>query len=282
MASKKLCVCGSVIKDTTRQKAWPCQQGRSQTASCVEPFDRPMKFRFWFFVAALSVLALPTRGTSKSPSAKKAANSSALKESPKESTKPASAAETVIYEQNFETLEAGPVSKEFLPLAGEFTVAVEEGAHCLELPGAPLDTFGALFGPSNGEPGSLQGRFYGTKAGRKYPTFGLSLRGAGGYRLQMSPGKGQLEIYKGDDPLVGVPFTWQSGTWTWLKLVVRKAGESGWVVEGRAWIHGENVPAEPQVRHEIPGDIAAGRAALWGSPYSGTPIRFDDLRWTTP
>jgi hypothetical protein len=26
--------------------------------------------------------------------------------------------------------------------------------------------------------------------------------------------------------------------------------------------------------------VAAGRAAVWGSPYSGTPIRFDDLKWT--
>lgn len=237
---------------------------------------------FWSVAAVLGTIALPVTGFSKSPAAKKAASPAAEKNPDKESTKPSGAAETVVYEQNFEAAEAGPVSKEFLPLAGEFAVVLEEGTRFLELPGAPLDTFGALFGPSNGESGSLQGRFYGTKTGRKYPTFGLSLRGAGGYRLQVSPGKGQLEIYKGDDPLVGVPFAWQSGTWTWLKLTVRKAGEAGWVVEGRAWLHGENAPAEPQVRHEVSGEIAAGRAALWGSPYSGTPIRFDDLRWTTP
>jgi hypothetical protein len=188
------------------------------------------------------------------------------------------AADTVLFEQNFEALPAGPMPKEFLALAGEFAVAEEGGAHFLELPGSPLDTFGALFGPSSAEPCSLEGRFYGTKTGRKFPTFGLSLRGAGGYRLQVSPGKGLLEIYKGDEPLAGVAFGWQSGTWTSLKLTLRKEG-AGWVIEGRAWSEG-SAPAAPQVRWEVQGDLAAGRAAIWGSPYSGTPIRFDDLKWS--
>lgn len=193
---------------------------------------------------------------------------------------PALQADTVLFEQNFEALPAGPLPKEFLALAGEFTVVIEGGAHFLQLPGSPLDTFGALFGPSNGDASSLEGRFQGTKQGRKFPTFGLSLRGAGGYRLQVSPGKGQLEIYKGDDPLVGVPFAWESGAWTWLRFDLKK-GPSGWVAEGRAWKDGGVAPSEAQVRWEITGEPPAGRAAIWGSPYSGTPISFDDLRWNT-
>ncbi len=189
------------------------------------------------------------------------------------------AADTVLFEQNFNALPAGPMPKEFLALAGEFSVAVEGAEHVLELPGAPLDTFGVLFGPSNDQPCSLTARFYGTKQGRKFPTFGLSLRGAGGFRLQVSPGKGQLEIYKGDEPLVGVPFTWASGSWTWLRLTMRKQAP-GWVLEGRAWAEGGTAPAEPQVRWESAAEGTAGRAALWGSPYSGTPIWFDDLLWS--
>lgn len=188
-------------------------------------------------------------------------------------------ADTVLFEQNFESLPAGPLPKEFLPLAGEFAVITEGGARFLQLPGSPLDTFGVLFGPSNGDSSSVEGRFQGTKQGRKFPTFGLSLRGAGGYRLQVSPGKGQLEIYKGDDPIAGVPFVWESGAWICLKLSVKKMA-AGWVVEGRAWKDGSEVPAEPQVKWDIVGEPPAGRAAIWGSPYSGTPISFDDLRWT--
>lgn len=184
-----------------------------------------------------------------------------------------------LFEQNFQSLAPGPLPKEFLALAGEFVVAEEGGEKFLELPGSPLDTFGLLFGPSNGEPCVLEGRFFGTKQGRKFPTFGLSLRGAGGYRLQVSPGKGQLEIYKGDEPLVGVPFTWQTGAWTHLKLVLRRQG-AGWVAEGSAWSAGSSAPDQPQVRWEIASDVASGRAAVWGSPYSGTAIRFDDLKWS--
>jgi hypothetical protein len=188
------------------------------------------------------------------------------------------AADSVLFEQNFNALAAGPMPKEFLALAGEFSVVVEGEEHFLELPGAPLDTFGALFGPASAEPCTLEGRFFGTKTGRKFPTFGLSLRGAGGYRLQVSPGKGQLEIYKGDDALVSVPFVWQSGSWTRLKLSLHRAN-AGWLVEGRAWSDGAAEPAEPQIRWEVATDISGGRAAIWGSPYSGTPVRFDDLRW---
>ncbi len=196
------------------------------------------------------------------------------------STAGLAAADSALFEQNFNSLPAGPLPKEFLALAGDFSVAVEGSEHYLELPGSPLDTFGALFGPSNGDAASLEARFFGTKQGRKFPTFGLSLRGAGGFRLQVSPGKGQLEIYKGDDPLVGVPFNWQSGSWTWLRLTMTKQG-AGWAVEGRAWTDGSTAPAEPQVRWEVPTEGTPGRAAIWGSPYAGTPIRFDDIRWTT-
>ena len=188
------------------------------------------------------------------------------------------AADTVLFEQNFDALPAGHLPKDFLALAGEFSVVVDGDTHCIELPGSPLDTFGVLFGPSNGEACTLEGRFFGTKSGRKFPTFGLSVRGAGGYRLQVSPGKGQVEIYKGDDALVGVPFVWQTGAWTSLSLELRRQG-GGWILEGRAWNEGGSKPTEPTVRWEVASDIAAGRAAFWASPYSGTPIRIDDLRW---
>jgi hypothetical protein len=187
-------------------------------------------------------------------------------------------AESVLFEQNFEGTAPGPLPKEFLALAGDFAVVTEEGNRVLRLPGSPLDTFGALFGPSHAEPGVVEGRFHGTKSGRKFPTFALSLRGAGGYRLQVSPGKGQLEIYKGDEPLVGVPFSWESGSWTRLRLSLKKGG-AGWIAEGWAWKDGGTPSAEAQVRWEISTQPTAGRAAVWGSPFSGTPISFDDLSW---
>ena len=73
-----------------------------------------------------------------------------------------------------------------------------------------------------------------------------------------------------------VPFEWASGEWTTLRLQVRKAG-AGWVVEGKAWPATGAEPTGWQISIELKEAPSAGRAGLWGSPYSGTPIRFDDL-----
>src|SRR5262245_56090812 len=64
------------------------------------------------------------------------------------SFQPAGAAETnVIYQNNFEKAEVGKLPDEFLVLDGAFAIKEEAGNKFLELPGAPLDTFGMLFGP---------------------------------------------------------------------------------------------------------------------------------------
>src|SRR6266536_3558957 len=61
------------------------------------------------------------------------------------------AEEKPLYQNNFEKAEIGKVPDEFLVLDGQFAVKEENGNKFLELPGAPLDTFGVLFGPSEKE-----------------------------------------------------------------------------------------------------------------------------------
>jgi hypothetical protein len=161
-------------------------------------------------------------------------------------------------------------------LAGAFTAQQDGSAKFLELPGAPLDTFGALFGPTEKPPLAVSVRIFGTKAGRKFPAFGVSLAGAGGYRLQVSAAKGTLEIFKGDESRASVPFAWTSGIWTALRIQVRPSG-SGCVVEGKAWPADAPEPADWLIRFESPEPAPPGQAGVWGSPFSGTPIRFDDL-----
>ena len=162
-------------------------------------------------------------------------------------------------------------------MAGAFEVKQDKDGKYLELPGEPLDTFGLLFGPSVKDDVSASARFYGTKKGRKLPSFGISLNGAGGYRLQVSAAKGALEFFKGDEAKLSVPYTWTSDAWTTLRITVRKSG-AGWVIEGRAWATGSPEPEKPLITHR--GENGAERrasAGMWGSPFSGTPIRFDDL-----
>jgi hypothetical protein len=182
-----------------------------------------------------------------------------------------------LFSEDFEAAETGKLPKGFTAFSGAFKVQQAEGRKFLELPGAPLDTFGVLFGPAAKPPLDAQASFYATQVKRKMPAFGVSLSGVGGYRLQVSAAKGQLEIFKADHPLVGVPFSWKTATWTTLRIRTREAGGK-WLVEGKAWPADAPEPAEWSISYEAPEPPQEGRAGVWGNPFSGTPIRFDDLK----
>src|SRR5216110_3065495 len=129
-----------------------------------------------------------------------------------------------IYQNNFEKAELDKVPEEFLVLDGQFAVKEEGGNRFLELPGAPLDTFGILFGPTATDGHAVSARVFGTGKGRRYPTFAVGLNGQGtsAYRLQVSPAKKSVELFKGDAVRASVPYEWQSGAWTRLCLQVRR------------------------------------------------------------
>lgn len=189
----------------------------------------------------------------------------------------ASAAEVKpVFAEDFEKAEVGKVPEGFLVIAGGFAVQQEGANRFLELPGSPLDAFGVVFGP-NEKPGlSVGAKIFGTKQGRKFPAFGVSVQGVGGYRLQVSAGKKALEIFKGDEAQKAVPFEWASGAWTSLRVQIRAAAGK-WIVEGKAWPSTQAEPAAWTISLETTEAPPQGRPALWGSPFSGEAIRFDDL-----
>lgn len=184
-----------------------------------------------------------------------------------------------IYQNNFEKAELGKVPEEFLVLDGQFAVKEEGGNRFLELPGAPLDTFGILFGPTETEGIRVSARIFGTAKGRRYPTFAVGLNGQGtsAYKVQLSPAKKAVELFKGDDVRASAQYEWQSGTWTWLRLQVRKVKDGQWKVEAKAWPDGSKEPDGWLVSYEEKEPPIAGKASIWGSPFATTPIRFDDL-----
>jgi hypothetical protein len=186
-------------------------------------------------------------------------------------------AATTLYENNFENATVDQVPADFLVLDGDFSVKQSDGNKYLELPGAPLDTFGVLFGPTTNAGVQVSARIYGTGKGRRYPRFGIGLNGPGGYKLRVSPQINAIEIYKGDESITNVPFAWKSGTWTMLKLQVRAVGGQDWKIEGKAWTQTDPEPADWMISVDEKDAPHPGRASLWGAPYSGTPIRFDDL-----
>ena len=184
---------------------------------------------------------------------------------------------TNLYENNFEAAEIGKAPAEFLVLDGGFVVKEEKGNKFLELPGAPLDSFAVQFGPAEAENIAVSARIKGSAKGRRYPTFGIGLNGAAGYRLQVSPGKKELEIYKDQEAKASARYQWSSGKWTRLRLQVRKTGEADWKIEGKAWDEGNPEPEHSMLSVEAKEAPATGKASLFGSPFAGTPIQFDDV-----
>src|SRR5687768_16301605 len=104
-----------------------------------------------------------------------------------------------LYENNFEKAAVGSVPEEFVVIDGDFVVKEEEANKFLELPGAPLETFGVVFGPNEKENVVVTARIFGTGKGLRFPTFGVGLGGQGGYRLQVAPAKKAIELYRGDE-----------------------------------------------------------------------------------
>lgn len=170
------------------------------------------------------------------------------------------------------------VPSDFKILSGEFSIKEENSNQFLELSPWPLNSLGLLLGPEQADLATLQARIRGSSTGRRFPEFGIGLGGIGGYRLWLMPAIDQLQIKQGDKVLATIPFIWKSGNWTNLKISVSKSAEARWLVTGKAWNEGDSEPAEWTIRFEAGEAPPTGRASLWGTPYSETPIQFDDVR----
>lgn len=185
-----------------------------------------------------------------------------------------------IYSQNFETTDVDKVPDGMLVLDGGFAVKQAGGGKVLELPGDPLETFGILFGPTEKDGLCVSARILGTGKGRRFPVLAVGLSGVGGYKLQVSPAKKALELYKGEDLKTSVPFDWQSGKWAQFKFQVRPSKAGEWQVEGKVWAEGTAEPAAWQINFTETTAPTPGRPSIWGLPFSGTAIQFDDLAVT--
>ena len=182
-----------------------------------------------------------------------------------------------LYHNDFEKAEVGKVPEDMMVLEGAFVVRSEGPNKFLELPGAPVEDYAVLFGPTETAGIAVTARLFGTSKGRRAPVLAVGLNGVGGYELQLAPAKKALELFKGEERLASVPCTWESGTWTWLRLQVRKVKDGAWKVEGKAWKQGAPEPAGWMLSYDEKTEPPAGRAMVSGHPFSGTPIRFDDL-----
>lgn len=194
-------------------------------------------------------------------------------------TKPVVAQATgPLYQNDLQKLQSGKLPDEFLVLGGEFSLVKDADNVVIELPAEPIDAFGLLYGPTIKNEGAVaSARVFGTKKGRRAPAFGVGVFGISGYKLRLSPAAGNLEILRDENIQADVPFEWKSESWTRLKIQARPVENGQWKVQGRAWPDGEKEPDTWQIEWTDKEAPPSGRASLIGAPYSGTPLRFDDL-----
>ncbi|MBI3879545.1 MAG: hypothetical protein HY301_05715 [Verrucomicrobia bacterium] len=183
-----------------------------------------------------------------------------------------------LFEDNFEKTAEGTVPEGYLVIDGGWAVKADGANKVLELPGAPLDTFSVLFGPSQVDGVMVSARARSEGQGRRFPAFAVGLNGGGGYRLQVSAAKKALEIFRGEESVASVPFAFESGAWIQFKLQVKKLKDGEWAIEGKAWKDGTPEPKEWSITFKANEAPPEGRPSVWGNPFSGKAIQFDDLR----
>ncbi len=185
-----------------------------------------------------------------------------------------------LYQNDFEKADVGKAAGdlEFLVIGdGDFKVAQDEKSKVLELAATPLETYGCLFGPTEVENVEVQISAFSTLTGRRFPVFGAGLSGVGGYIVRVNPSKKMVELLKGEDVKASAPYAWKTGTWTTVKLNVKKIKDGQWTVSGKAWERGQEEPKDALVKFDDAEKPLSGRASIWGIPYASTVIRFDDL-----
>lgn len=183
---------------------------------------------------------------------------------------------TALYSQDFEKASEGAAPEEVLILNGVFAVKSGESGKFLELAPDPLDSDGILFGPGDKNAYTVSARIQSWSTGKRFPEFGVGACGPTGYRLWLMPATKELQLIKGEEVLKRIPYAWESGSWTRFALSVKQNGDK-WTIAGKAWADGKDEPKEWMLSIEEPEAPQAGRACVLMTPYSGKPIRVDDV-----
>ena len=195
----------------------------------------------------------------------------------------AAAAPAPSFSENFDAMPVGkPPKEKILLVAGAFEVIdLGGGNKVLELPGEPLETFGAMFGPPDSNTIDVRARVWAAASGKRYPEFGVGAADVSGYKLLLLPRQKRLVIRKAETEVATAPCDgWSSESWTAFRLVVEPS-DNAWRVTGYAWPAGGDEAKAAKVVFEEKEKPAPGRGSVWGMPFSAKPIRFDDIEVRT-
>lgn len=170
----------------------------------------------------------------------------------------------------------GDPPKEVFVVEGTIKIAAKDGNKAVMVSPENLVDASAQFAVSAAGDSVIKARVFASKKGRSNPRFGVAVHGMSGCRLIANAPKKLLELVKGDEVLTSVPLTWTSDTWLWMKLEAHKQGDV-WTITGKTWAADATEPTEAQLTQTIKGIKGQGKASVWATPYSSTPIYFDDI-----
>ncbi len=190
----------------------------------------------------------------------------------------ASAGEVKTFTINADEWSEGEVPKEVFIVEGKIQIVAKDGNKAIVIdPGSELTDACAQVANSAAGESSIEARVFASKRARSVPKFGVSVHGMSGYRLLVNAAKKQLELVKSDAVIASAPYTWTSDAWIKLKLDVKRGEGEAWAITGKVWAADAAEPAEPTLKAEDKGLKGQGKAGVWGTPYSQTPIYFDDI-----
>lgn len=210
--------------------------------------------------ALMLAATLPATGDESAPAAPKA-------ESPE------------VVNEDFSKLAAGKLPDELMVVEGEFEIVEDGGNKILTMKPEPLAEGGVLLGKSLKAGGTMKAKIKATNRKRSYPKFGVGIGGTSGYRFRIVPAEKLVEIVKEDERLASAECSWKSDAWHWVEFSALAGADGKWALEGRLWEDGQPRPEKPTLTLAA-GVGSSGKCSVWGTPYSGTPILFDDIEIT--
>ncbi|WP_265595797.1 hypothetical protein [Verrucomicrobium sp. BvORR106] len=177
-----------------------------------------------------------------------------------------------------EAWEEGEPPAEVFVVEGKFSIAAKDGNKGIQIGVGELVEANALLGDSARGSASIEAKVFASKQGRSFPRFAIGVHGQSGYRLTVFPAKKELQLIKQEEVVKSIPYTWTSDAWLKMKLEAKKVAEGKWTVTGKVWPATEAEPAEAQFMVEDTTLKGQGKCSIWGTPFSNTPILFDDVK----
>ena len=184
------------------------------------------------------------------------------------------------FSEDFSDVATGAEPESIFILDGEYKVQKEGGDNkCLLLPGTPMGDFGLLFGNREREKAlELSFSFYASKKGRRMPSVAASIGGVRGYKLRLNPAARNIVLSMDETVFKTMPFSWHGDKWWNIRFQALPGNLSQTSrLQFKLWPKEQNEPNEWYLSEDFEIEYRGGKCALWGFPYSSTPILFDDI-----